>query len=317
MLEDAAQETSSPVLSELAADLFVKLSNKQTTEEENQSLQELLSAKKVLAKKAALDVLLATQTTGPDETLCHHIEKLIQSDSTEDQQWMVQRLSECPVVTVPLRETICRALRREPNLNGTKRLALLLAKTNPVPPEAIPGLIQAITQPVPQAGGMCCSTQSSVNRQLVLNERQMASRALNELPHTDIAAVPIFMRLLDHPQLEVRRQAVAHLRQFGSLAVVALPKLLTMNTRDERLVVLSKHSWSFPGPSFQSEVNGAVQSISWSTLSKLNVPLQYRILVAICLEERSLRAENKTLLGEVVDRCQFAWLVLNRHSADK
>ena len=55
ILEDAAHGKLSPVFCESAAELFVKLSNKQVTEEENQSLKELLSSEDEPTRKAGVD----------------------------------------------------------------------------------------------------------------------------------------------------------------------------------------------------------------------------------------------------------------------
>lgn len=277
LLDEAAHQKKPSMLCALAADLYVKLCGKQIPEDEDQALQSLLSSPEAFARRTAIDVLLKVPSGGPDDKLCLQIEKLLQSDSETDRQWIAHRLGACSVTTNPLRETIRRALARDPQMQGADRMALLLAKSGPIPKEAIPGLIAIICQPVPQVSrGMCCIPRSNATGMLTLDEHRLASRALKDISRTEITAVPLFVNLLEHPNAEVRRQGVNHLGHCGSLALSAMPKLLNMNKKRVDYRAASARQFYDSGVSF--EIIKAVSRIALSSLFQLCPPGEHKIL---------------------------------------
>lgn len=223
---------------ERALEIFPSLAKTPLTETEEKLLLQKLKSKDQRHHRQIIQLFLTVKPVRFPSELQATLRQLLKSKSERGRVvLLLQTLDKAP----PEIQTVLRdALKCDPHAWPASRLALLLGRSGISCPEMVPGLIQVFSQEVPPRGGMMGRGAMSFyvpgnpNRWTVLQDKQQARRLLMTLPVDQPQVVPELMRMLGADDFETREMGVAAISRFGSGAFIALPKLLTMNTTDNR-----------------------------------------------------------------------------------
>lgn len=224
---------------EHAVEVFPSLAKTPLTQTEEKQLLQKLKSKDQRHQRQVLQMFLTVKPMRFPAAIQAPLRKLLESKSTERGRivLLLQGLHNSPP---ELQAVVRDVLKRSPHAWPASRLALLLSRWKVYCPEVVPGLIAVFNQEVPPRGrmmgrgGMSFIVPDSPNRWTVLQERQQARQTLMTLPVRQPQVIPELMKMLDADDIETREMGVAAIARFGSGAIIAVPKLLTMNTKDNR-----------------------------------------------------------------------------------
>lgn len=230
---------TSPVTDELAVQIFSGLAKTPLTESEERVLLQKLKTKDQRIQRQIVQLFLTVKPVRFPDALHAPMRQLLGSTSTERSRivLVLQALDKAP----PELQTVLRdILKRDPHAWHAGPLAMLLNRSGACWPEMVPGLIRVFNRQIPLRGGMIGRGSMSLfvpgrpNHWNVLKEREQAGRALMTLPVDEPQVVPQLMTMLDADDYGTRAVGVAAISRFRSAAIIALPKLLTMNMTDTR-----------------------------------------------------------------------------------
>lgn len=228
------------IIAELALQIFPSLVETALTEtEESVLLQRLTTATNPRFRGQIVQLFLTVKPVRFPVALCAPMRQLLEGKSPERGR-VVRLLQSLDAAPPELHGALSEVLKRDPHGWHAKPLALLLSRSGQRRPEMAPGLVRAFMQEVPSRGGMMGRGASSLyvpggsNRWLVLQEKEQAKRALMTLPVDAPQVVPQLMTMLDAGDFEARATGLAAIRRFRSGALLAVPRMLAMNMRDDR-----------------------------------------------------------------------------------
>ncbi len=267
---------------ERVVEIFPRLAKTPITRTEQNLLLQKLRSKEQGHQRQIIQLFLTVKPMRFPATLQAPLRELLENKSTERGRivLLLQGLDKAPP---ELEVCLRQLLKRNPYAWPASRLALLLRRSGTQCSEMVPGLIKVFNQEVPPRGGMMGRgamsfyVPGSPNRWTVLQEKQHASRILMTLPIDQPQVIPELMKMLDADNYETREKGVAAITRFGSGALIALPKLLTMNTTDNR----PRGRIQLLGPiGLGPAVIYSVKSIVVSTLIDIHCGRRSRLLIS-------------------------------------
>lgn len=231
-------EDASLFAGDRALEIFCSLAETPLTATEEAVLLQKLKTENPQYHRQIIQLFLTVKPVRFPRPLQAPLRQLLVSKSERGR--IVLLLQALDTAPAELQAVLRGVLQRDPDTWSADRLALLLSRSGCRDPVLVPGLIAVFNQQIPPRGGMMGRgslsffVPGSPNRWSVLQEREHAGRILMTLPVDQPQVLPDLMTLLDADDYATREMGVAAIARFGSTAFIALPKLLTMNTTDNR-----------------------------------------------------------------------------------